>query len=93
MDSIADLAKKVKLPTKRDPHLHSAAHVLADELATKLSDPKHFALYLKLALTHPHDVLKRLMGQVLEGHNITNKGKLFSYLVKQYNQSSKEQKK
>ncbi len=89
MDSLKNLAKTRRLPTKKDPHLHSAAHLLADELATKLHDRKHFGLYLKLSLTMSHDVLRKLCGDVLESRTTKTPGRLFSYLVKQYNDERK----
>ncbi len=89
MDSLKNLAKNKKFPAKKDPKLHSANHVLADELANMLSDPKHFGFYLKMATTMPHPVLKRLAGDVLENPKVQNKGRLFAYLIKQYNQSQK----
>lgn len=89
MDSLKDLAKAKKFPQKKDPKLHSAAHVLADELANQLSDPKHFGFYLKMATTMPAAVLRGLAGKVLESPNVTNKGRLFAYLVKQYNAQQK----
>lgn len=92
MDSLKDLAKSKKLPRKKDPKLHSAAHVLADQLANQLSDPTHFGFYLKMATTMPTAVLQRLAGQVLENPKVTNKGRLFAYLIKQYNQETKAAK-
>lgn len=89
MDLLKNIAKKKRLPQKKDPHLHSVNHVLADELATKLEDPKHFGFYLRMAGTMPHAVLRRLCGQVLDSNNVKNKGKLFAYLIKQYNQEKK----
>lgn len=90
MDSIKNLAINKKIPTKRDPKLHSPAHVLADELARKLDDPKHFGFYLKMALTHSPDVLNRIAGEILENPKAKTKGKLFAYLIKKYNQEHKK---
>lgn len=68
-------------------YLHSPAHLLADELSKLFSDPKHFAAYLKLALTHNPDQLRKIAQEVFEGKNVKNPAKLFMYLVKK----SKEQ--
>lgn len=87
MDSLKNLAKDKQFPAKKDPKLHSANHVLADQLANMLDDPKHFGFYLKMTTTIPHQVLQRLAGEVLENPKVQHKGKLFAYLVKQYNQS------
>jgi 2'-5' RNA ligase len=71
------------LSQKRDPHLHSPDHVLADELSNKLGDPSHFAFYLKAALTNDHAVIRKIAGEVLEGKS-KNPGALFAYLLKKY---------
>ncbi|HYC79661.1 MAG TPA: 2'-5' RNA ligase family protein [Candidatus Binatia bacterium] len=75
------------LKQKRDPHLHSPAHVLADELSSKLGDERHFAFYLKTALTHDHNVLRQIAGQILEGKS-KNPGALFAYLLKKHNREN-----
>ncbi len=89
MDSLKNLSENKKLSRKKDPHLHSPAHVLADELSTRLNDKKHFGFYLKLAVTHHPDVLRKLAGQVLESPTVKTPGKLFAYLIKQYNEENK----
>lgn len=78
-----------KKQTKKDPHLHSANHLLADELSQKLHDPKHFGFYLKMATTHDHGLLRSLAGKVLESKDVKSPGKLFAYLIKQHNESLK----
>jgi hypothetical protein len=90
MDSLKNLANLKRIPTKKDPKLHSANHVLADELSQKFNDRKHFGLYLKLAVTIPHPVLRKIAGEILENPKVETPGKLFSYLVKKYNQSLKQ---
>ena len=67
---------------KKDHHLHSPAHVLADELSVKFNDKKHFGYYLKMALNHNHDLLRRIAGEVLEGKSTKKPGALFAYLLK-----------
>lgn len=67
---------------RSEQHLHSPAHVLADELANKLNDKKHFGFYLKMCLTYDHGVLRRILGEVLEAKSPNNPGALFAYLVK-----------
>lgn len=76
---------------KNRRHLHSPDHVLADELSTKLRDTRHFGYYLKMATTHNHQVLRNILGQVLEGKDVKNPGKLFTFLLKKHDsdQSSK----
>jgi hypothetical protein len=68
--------------------LHSAAHLLADELSQQLSDPKHFGFYLKMALTHPPDYLRKLASEVLEQRNIQSPAKLFAFLIKKRNEEN-----
>lgn len=85
MDSLKDLAAKKKLPKKKDPHLHSADHLLADELSMQLRDRKHFGFYLKMSTLYPHDQLRKLCSEVLESKNVKSPGKLFAFLIKQKN--------
>lgn len=70
------------LNQSKDKHLHSPAHALADELANKFADKKHFGFYLKMALTYDHNVLRRIAGEVLESKSTKRPGALFAYLVK-----------
>jgi len=92
MDSLKNLTANRKFRRGKDPHLHSAAHVLADELSTSLRDRKHFGFYLKMAVTHSPQVLRRIAGEVLENKNVKTPGKLFAYLIKKYNFESKQGK-
>lgn len=70
---------------KEDSHLHSPAHVLADELCKKLNDKKHFGFYLKMAMLYDHNFLRRLAGEVAESKTVKTPGKLFAYLIKKHN--------
>ncbi len=96
MESLGKIAKSLKRgtsKTKPDSHLHSPAHLLADELSVKLNDRKHFALYLGMAKKHGDQFLRKILGEVLEAREVKNAGRLFSFLVKKYNdeQNSKLQ--
>lgn len=82
LGKIAQKAFKSSLKARPDPHLHSPAHLLADELSVKLNDRKHFALYLGLAKKFDHEFLRNVLGQVLEAKAVKNPGKLFAFLVK-----------
>lgn len=73
---------EIKRQFKKNTHLHSAAHALADELSYKLSDKNHFGFYLKMALTYDHDLLRRIAGEVMEAKEAKNPGSLFTYLLK-----------
>jgi hypothetical protein len=75
---------------KKDRYLHSANHVLADELSQKLRDPRHFGFYLKMAITHDHAFLRKLAAEVLENKNVKSPAKLFAYLIKQHHKSNLE---
>ena len=67
---------------RKEKHLHSPAHVLADELSIQFNDKKHFGFYLKMAVTHDHNLLRRIAGEVLESKFAKNPGALFAYLLK-----------
>jgi hypothetical protein len=90
MDSLKNIRTSRPIKRRRDPKLHSEAHVLADELSNQLRDQKHFGFYLKMALTHSPDLLRKFAGEVLENPKVKSPGKLFAYLIKQYNQSHKK---
>lgn len=90
MDSLKNVTANKKLVRKRDPKLHSSAHVLADELANQLNDKAHFGFYLKMAITHPPDILRKLAGEILENPNVKTPGKLFAYLIKKRNEQYKQ---
>jgi len=94
MESLGKIAKSLSKAAKKpkvDPHLHSPNHLLADELANKLNDRKHFAFYLKMAVLYNHDFLRNLAGQILENKNVETPGKLFAYLIKKHNQVNSKQ--
>lgn len=84
-----DRAKK----PKKNPHLHSPNHLLADELSTRLSDKKHFAFYLKMAVLYDHNFLRKLAGEILENQTAKTPGRLFAYLIKKHNEETKAQRK
>lgn len=92
--SMESIGKTIKVTGKSettkikvDTHLHSPAHVLADELSVKLNDRKHFGFYLKMATLYDHNFLRKLMGEVLESKTVKSPGKLFAFLIKKNNQS------
>lgn len=69
---------------QKSRYLHSPAHVLADEISSKLNDKKHFGFYLKMALKYNNDVLRRIVGEVIESKSVKKPGALFAYLLKKY---------
>jgi len=89
LGKIVKMQEKKSAKPKADSHLHSPAHLLADELSVKFNDRKHFALYLGMATKHDHQFLRKVMGEVLEAREVQTPGKLFAYLVKKYNQENK----
>jgi hypothetical protein len=90
MESLKKLTAGRKIVRKRDPKLHSAAHVLADELSNLFNDRAHFGFYLKMAVTYSPDVLRKLAGEVMENNKVKTPGKLFAYLIKKRNESLKQ---
>ncbi len=76
--------EKNYLKKRSEQHLHSPAHVLADELSNRLSDQKHFGFYLKMATKYDHSFLRRLAGEVLE-QKANKPGALFAFLIKKHN--------
>lgn len=73
---------KYQRKSQKNPHLHTESHLLADELATKLRDKKHFGYYLKMATVHDHQIIRNILGQVLEAKNAQTPGRLFAFLLK-----------
>ncbi len=73
---------KIDRTYKKSKYLHSPAHILADELSSKLNDKKNFGFYLKMALIHDHNHLRRIAGEVLESKSAKKPGALFAYLLK-----------
>ncbi len=88
MESISKIVKvrgkSTSQKVKVDTHLHSPAHLLADEMVNKFNDKKHFGFYLKMATTHDHGFLRKLMGEILESRNVQTPGKLFAFLIKKH---------
>jgi hypothetical protein len=93
MESIGKIVKvtgrSTKAKIKVDTHLHSPAHLLADELCAKFGDKKHFGFYLKMATLYDHDFLRNLAGQVMESKNVKTPGRLFAFLIKKNNLEKK----
>ena len=56
LGKIAKLSARATSKPKINPHIHSPAHLLADELSEKFNDGKHFALYLGMANRHDHQL-------------------------------------
>ena len=54
------------MKVKRNPHLHSREHVLADDLMHMMGEPKRFAAYLGIAKRFRESDLRRLARKVRE---------------------------
>lgn len=55
---------------ERNKHLHSKEHLLADDLAQKLKEPRRFAAYLGIAKRYHESDLRRLLRYVLEKEDL-----------------------
>ncbi|MBI3231708.1 MAG: hypothetical protein HYZ51_01345 [Candidatus Doudnabacteria bacterium] len=84
LKTIAGTSPKLLRKPQADKHLHSPAHLLADEISKKLNDRRHFGFYLKMAIVHDHAFLRRLAGEVMESGSVKSPGKLFAYLIKKH---------
>ncbi len=67
-----------------DKHLHTRAHVLADDLSKMMTEPKRFAAYLGLAELYYEDDLRALARRVLEKSDLPReaRGKYFFAAIK-----------
>jgi hypothetical protein len=77
--------EKDYLKKRKEQHIHSPSHALADELSVKLSDQKNFGFYLRMATKYDHGFLRRIAGEVMENKSVKKPGALFAYLVKKNN--------
>lgn len=75
---------KFEVRLKRDTHLHSKEHVLADDLSRAMGEPKRFASYLGIARLYYEEDLRSLMRRVVEkeGLSFENRGKYFFAALK-----------
>ncbi len=69
---------------KKDTHLHSRQHVLADDLSRMLGEPKKFSQYLGIAYLYDETDLRGLAGRVMEKHDLPHEayGKYFFACLK-----------
>ena len=80
MQIAKQLKEKYSGRPKKSQYLHSPAHLLADQLSAKLGEPKRFGFYLKTALKHDHNLLRKILGEVLESR-AKIPGALFTFLL------------
>lgn len=89
MKDISEILKNRKLsPDTRNKHEFQA---YGNRLAEELSDTKHRALYIKLAKSEKRSLLEQARVFVVSQENITTKGKLFMWKLKEL-KKEKEQK-
>ena len=64
---------------QQDIHLHSREHLLADDLANMMLEPKRFPAYLGIAKLYNEDDLRTLAKRILEKRELEpkNRGKYF----------------
>ncbi len=83
-----DLIDYSKPKIARNKHLHSPAHLLAEELRLMFNEPGNFKFYLGIALRTDHRIVRRIAGEVME-KKVDNPGALFAYKIKQFNTEKK----
>lgn len=69
---------------KRDTHLHSREHLLAEDLSQMMLEPKRFASYLGIAMLYHEDDLRALARRVIEKRDLDpgSRGRYFFGAVK-----------
>ena len=75
---------KFEVKLKRDTHLHSKEHVLADDLSRAMGERKRFASYLGIAGLYYEEDLRSLMRRVMEKKDLPfeSRGKYFFAALK-----------
>ena len=81
MKNISDLIKNKKI--QRDHRNSYEYQAYGNRLAEELDDKKHRALYIKLAKNEDRNLLERALVFVTSQENVTTKGKLFMWKLKQ----------
>jgi hypothetical protein len=76
-----------------NPYINHEFQDYGYELAKKLNDLDHKALYMKLAKTYPRTLLDNVYSFVSDYPNAKNKGKIFMWKLKQIREKSEETKK
>ncbi|HTM68736.1 MAG TPA: hypothetical protein VL426_05555 [Candidatus Binatia bacterium] len=79
MDSMKDLMRKRSAKPKPNKHLHSPAHVLADEITAAFGERKLFARYLGVIL-RTGEPKARAIFRTIQQDGAKEPGKLFMFL-------------
>ncbi|MCL5797783.1 MAG: hypothetical protein M1366_03215 [Patescibacteria group bacterium] len=90
MQKVSDIL--VKFNPLEDKYISREFQAYGYHLAEALNDPKHRALYMKLAKTLPRAVLEKALSYVSDA-NVKRKGALFMWKLKQLGAWQKEEKK
>lgn len=75
---------------KRDYRRSYEFQAYGNQLADELNDPKHRALYIKLAKEEDRNLLEKAREQVLSSPRATTKGKLFMWKLSQLKKEKAE---
>ncbi len=87
MQSLKTVLSQVKI-TDEDKYLSREFQAYGIYLSEKLNDPKHKALYIKMAKELPREILANALSFVLDS-NADSKARLFMWKTKQLVDSKK----
>lgn len=82
MQKLGAVLSKINLKNNEDKYLSREFQQFGIYLSEKLEDPKHKALYIKMAKELPRETLGAALSFVLDA-NAKSKAKLFMWKVKQ----------
>jgi hypothetical protein len=88
--SLKNLITQKQQNVKPNPYIHHEFQDYGYQLAEKLNDLSHKAIYIKLAKTYPRALLERVYMFVSDYPNAKNKGKLFMWKLKQIRTESEK---
>lgn len=89
--AIGDILKKFEID--EDKYISYEFQKYGYELAKKLGDLKHKALYIKLAKETPRGLLEAARNFVKDATNVKSKPRLFMWKLKQLKEEAKAKKK
>ena len=87
MKSISEILNDKKI--KQDHRNKYEFQAYGNRLAEEFNDPRHRALYIKLAKTENRALLEQAREYVLAAEKATTKGKLFMWKLNQLKQEKK----
>jgi hypothetical protein len=88
MQQLSDILKEKQLLDK-DTRNKYEFQAYGNRLAEELNDKAHRSLYIKMAKTEDRNILEAARLHALGAENITQKGKLFMWKLKQLKQGTK----